>query len=102
MKEQLRPRAPSTGGDTTESPLAAGPSTTVGGGSGGGGKPGGTVASASGPMELPPLSQIRRLSHSGSFSLQQGAEEAGGPAEGGGEDKFGLLYTDCAHVLLED
>ena len=44
---------------------------------------------------------FRRMSHSGSFS-GQAAAEGGAAADGAGEENIGLLYTDCAHVLLED
>jgi hypothetical protein len=54
------------------------------------------------------LLQLRRLSNSGSFSSQLRSDAAAAAAAGGSEsecgeddDKFGLLYTDCAHVLLE-
>jgi hypothetical protein len=54
------------------------------------------------------LLQLRRLSNSGSFSSQLRSDAAAAAAAAGSEsecgeddDKFGLLYTDCAHVLLE-
>ena len=51
--------------------------------------------------------QLRRLSNSGSFSSQLRSDAAAAAAAGSesecgeDDDKFGLLYTDCAHVLLE-
>jgi hypothetical protein len=77
--------------------------------SSGGGSGGGQPASSlpSDPSQL--ASMRRRLSNSGSFSGKAAADEAGDSEERPramsatpGEDKYGLLYTDCAHVLLED
>ncbi len=76
------------------------------GGGSGGGQP-----SSSLPLEPSQLIAMRRrLSNSGSFSGKVPGDEAPDTAEerpramsaAPGEDKYGLLYTDCAHVLLAD